>query len=98
MNYKINCKTIANLTDFHNQIKAVLELPDYYGKNFDALFDLLGELCTTTNKLQLIEVRFENFGYLIKALEPEVIIQIITVFNSWKTECHGTQIRVIFEI
>lgn len=98
MTYIINCKVITNITDFHNQIKEVLELPDYYGKNFDALFDLLGELCTTMDKLQLIEVRFKNFGYLIKVLEPRIIIQIINVFDSWKVEYPDIQIKVVFEL
>lgn len=32
---------IADQTDFHQQIKAVLNLPDYYGGNLDALWDCL---------------------------------------------------------
>ena len=29
----------------HEHIKEVLGLPDYYGKNLDALYDVLNELC-----------------------------------------------------
>lgn len=32
---------IKNIEDFHKQIKEVLDLPDYYGENLDALWDCL---------------------------------------------------------
>jgi ribonuclease inhibitor len=32
---------IKTIEDFHREIKSVLELPDYYGSNLDALWDCL---------------------------------------------------------
>jgi len=32
---------IKTIEDFHREIKNVLELPDYYGNNLDALWDCL---------------------------------------------------------
>ena len=32
---------IQDIQSFHNKIQEVLDLPDYYGKNLDALWDCL---------------------------------------------------------
>lgn len=36
-------KNMTTRKDAHDEIARVLELPDYYGRNLDALWDLLGE-------------------------------------------------------
>ena len=35
---------LADITKVHDYLKEVLEFPEYYGKNFDALFDCLTDL------------------------------------------------------
>lgn len=44
MNKQIDFKKIASKEEFHNLVADVLEFPEYYGKNLDALYDLLTEM------------------------------------------------------
>ncbi|MCB9024791.1 MAG: barstar family protein [Bdellovibrionaceae bacterium] len=37
----IDCSKISSLNDFHRVFSEVSEVPDYYGKNLDALWDVL---------------------------------------------------------
>lgn len=39
--YYINFSTITDNDSLHNKINACLSLPDYYGRNLDALYDCL---------------------------------------------------------
>jgi ribonuclease inhibitor len=41
-------KKLATIADFHNEIKVILDFPDYYGENLDALWDCLTEIDTPT--------------------------------------------------
>lgn len=41
MNYILDFYDIKTMYDLHQYLKDVLELPDYYGRNFDALWDIL---------------------------------------------------------
>lgn len=57
---KLNCENIETKQQLHEIIAESLCFPDYYGKNLDALFDLLTERSEET----LIEI--ENFESLRK--------------------------------
>lgn len=51
-------KNMTTRSDAHDEIARVLELPDYYGRNLDALWDLLGEKqwqITLINVSEMIE-------------------------------------------
>lgn len=39
MNYILDFSGIKTMYDLHQYLKDTLELPDYYGMNFDALWD-----------------------------------------------------------
>ena len=45
---KLNVINIHTVRALHIYIAYMLELPGYYGKNLDALHDLLGEICDQT--------------------------------------------------
>ena len=48
MNIILNCENLAQRRQAHQYLAQMLDFPDYYGKNLDALFDCLTELgdCT----------------------------------------------------
>lgn len=41
--YRIDIRDVRTREDLHRKIANVLPLPDYYGRNLDALFDILTE-------------------------------------------------------
>ena len=48
MNIILNCEKLARREQAHQYLAHMLDFPDYYGNNLDALFDCLTELgdCT----------------------------------------------------
>ena len=48
MSIILNCENLAHRGQAHRYLAHMLDFPDYYGKNLDALFDCLTELgdCT----------------------------------------------------
>ena len=62
-------KLMVNRAAVHNQLQERLELPDYYGRNLDALFDLLTEWA---EPLEILFVRWgmveANLGLYAEAL------------------------------
>lgn len=43
MRIVLDFKDIKNKEELHKYLKEVLELPDYYGNNLDALYDCMAE-------------------------------------------------------
>lgn len=68
----------ANLTDraaAHAYLKDALSLPDYYGKNLDALYDCLTDLGET-------EIRFVN----LDAAGGSYFSRVLSVFQEAQAE------------
>ncbi len=49
--FEIDGKKINTVNDFHTEIAALLRLPEWYGRNLDALWDLLTGHVDTNVKL-----------------------------------------------
>ena len=48
MEIVLDAKRFKGRTRAHAYLKEVLHLPDYYGKNLDALYDCLGDIAEET--------------------------------------------------
>ena len=59
--YIVNCKNVTTREEFYDLLEKKLPLPDYFGRNLDALHDVLGGAGFT------LEVR--SFGLLRQRLE-----------------------------
>ena len=47
MEYILDCNRVCSLSELHSELAALLSFPDYYGANFDALYDCLTDMdCT----------------------------------------------------
>ena len=44
----INCAKIASMAELHDILARELRFPDWYGRNLDALHDLLTAICEKT--------------------------------------------------
>lgn len=81
-----NCKYLGEV---HEIIKNVLELPDWYGQNLDALWDSITGLMYVPAEIKII--------YKPKEINPELskeIIKIINVFKEAENEYNEISLSV----
>ena len=64
LNVTLDCLEWQDLNDMHNTFRLVLDFPDHYGANFDALHDLLTSLPPT-------ELTLLHTGCLAERLGPK---------------------------
>ena len=79
---------IKSISDFHKQIKTLLELPDYYGENLDALWDCLTGWISTP--LTLV---WEDFN-VSKVVLGEFADKAKKVFEGAEKEISGFKIEI----
>lgn len=68
----IDFSTIDNYEDFYQQLKEKLPLPDYFGDNLDALYDVLSgdvELPLHIEFVNMNLMQLDTFEDLLEALE-----------------------------
>lgn len=68
MDVILNCENLAQRGQAHQYLAQMLDFPDYYGKNLDALFDCLTELGDCTIILDGGADLPRNGGYGAKVL------------------------------
>lgn len=71
-NVVIDCEKLLHKKEAHLYLAQMLDFPDYYGKNLDALFDCLTEMgeCTIALKGESILHQTDNYGIkVLKVLE-----------------------------
>ena len=83
-----NCKYIGSV---HKEIKEKLELPEWYGENLDALWDVLIGIAQTPI---IVKIIFKQQTISSKKLTP-YINEVINVFNEAVEKCN--EINVIIE-
>lgn len=78
MQINIDFSDLENMSDFYEILKQELSLPNYFGENLDALFDVISgdvELPLHIHFINMNLEQLENFSSLIdtmKDLEREV--------------------------
>lgn len=70
----------------HDYLKESLALPDYYGKNLDALYDCLTELEET-------EIRFVN----LEAAGDSYFSRVLSVFQEARDQNPRLRLSYVFE-
>ena len=70
----------------HDYLKEALALPDYYGKNLDALYDCLTELDET-------EIRFVN----LDAAGDSYFSRVLSVFQEARDQNPRLRLSYVFE-
>ena len=80
-NIRIDFTAIAGITDAHLRIAEALQFPDHYGKNLDALFDCLAEICkpvaVTLFGTSALTAALGSYGFSDAAAEnPNLSVEI----------------------
>lgn len=65
----IDCQELLHQEQAHSYLAEVLEFPDYYGKNLDALFDCLTELVECTISFRNDDILQQADCYGAKVLQ-----------------------------
>ena len=52
--YEIDIRNIETKQEFHERLKEIMPLPDYYGNNLDALYDLLTDLYVNEDTIVIL--------------------------------------------
>lgn len=85
---KLNGKMMTSIEETHEYLQEVLHLPDYYGKNLDALWDILSYTSIPTEIIIINPTcMYKNLG--------QYGYDLAEVFNELDAE--GGNIKVIFE-
>ncbi len=79
MEYRLDLHDVHSIEDFHDKIGEVFPLPEYYGRNLDALHDILTEFASPADILvdgleeasQRIPEYLEKFKKLCKYVQIE---------------------------
>lgn len=95
----------TSIKDFHEQIGAALNFPDYSGKNLDALDEMLNDLEWIEEEKVIIYIT--NSGdWLSKEKTDDKILSILDIFDAtaedWKwmdeeEDIAKKELRIIFE-
>ena len=75
--YIIDCAMMTDRQSMHDYLAQVLELPEYYGRNLDALHDCLGELApcrVTLQNLPALSVLGE-YGDAVKSVFLDISME-----------------------
>lgn len=59
MRYEIDLRDVRTREQFHDRIQETLSCPAHYGRNLDALYDVLTESC---GERELVFRNYENFS------------------------------------
>ena len=59
----VNCKKVKDTADLYNLIEAKLHTPEYFGRNIDALHDILSEMQITLEVRSFAKLRESLGGY-----------------------------------
>ena len=55
------CEPLGDLHELHVTMKELLSFPEYYGENFDAMFDCLTDICEPT-RLEVRDLKKSGLG------------------------------------
>lgn len=91
--YVIDFTDVSRANDFHDIIRDALDFPDWYGKNWDALWDLLSDMAIGGDPTH-IEIR--GLDHLRNFYEPaiEPFISILKDYKHYRNDKYAKLIRI----
>ena len=82
----LNGNNLIDRTKAHVYLKETLELPEYYGKNLDALYDCLTEMDEVEVNIELPEE--------VSQLQPAFLKGVLRVFQEAAEENTNLKVKI----
>ena len=91
--YTLDFSKIEHWGDFHKIIKDELDFPDYYGRNWDALWDCLADMIDVDEPLN---IEILGADVLEKKWEGtlEKLIKILKKLKHWDSDRYCNYVKV----
>ena len=81
-NIVIDCKAITNKNTLYDILKKKLQLPDYFGRNLDALWE-----CIADKDINLpVKIELKNSNHIKEILGDDFYNNLISVFKDAQEE------------
>lgn len=87
-NITINFSDVTSKDDIHNLLSQALELPEYYGRNLDALYDCLSDICSgnrtaiTLTGFDKVPEELSSYTNSLVSIFTRVSKELVQVSNS----------------
>lgn len=78
LNIQICGANIKSMDDIHDIFIKALNLPSYYGRNFDALYDVLTDTSITNKKITVQIVNFKELESSIGQRDLELLLVVLS--------------------
>ncbi len=95
----LNGDYLKNPEEAHDYLKEQLELPDYYGKNLDALYDCLTEMDETEITIWNADREDSFMGRIIDVLEEATednsLLSIIVIEDAYGEELSEEDLKLL---
>lgn len=88
MKYEIDLRGVRSREQFHDRVAKVIPCPSCYGRNLDALYDVLTERC------EAWELVFQNYGEYVRDM-PGYAAALKELCEEAMEECPN--LRIVFE-
>ena len=90
--YTIDFSEVKYYLEMHKVIKEALDFPDYYGENYDALWDCLTDMEGRETNIEIvgIDVIEEKFGQE----EADKLLSIFSEFKHDLNDAHSDEITI----
>lgn len=77
MKYILDALKMQTKEEAHTYLKEVLELPDYYGKNLDALYDCVSEMKIEEILIENLE-KDNKYALLVEKIMHAAGVKVVT--------------------
>ena len=89
--YIIDFANVEHYLDMHNVIREALDLPDYYGNNWDSLWDCLTDMTGRKMHIQIFSLNVieRKFGK-----EAKILIDLFKKIKHYENDSYCDQIII----
>lgn len=90
--YTLDFRKVGNYFEAHEIIEKALDFPDYYGCNWDALWDCLTDMVGRPINIEILGM--DDFEKLFGDEDTKIFIKILTRLKHYNNDKYAHQINI----